>query len=90
MFYQEIGRQGPQSVFQVPGHPGPVLTVEMLGWGWWVSHVGGCLLLHPSLPSFLSLLNTAWGDLGFLQPLLLNPLFALSPLDLGLGCVLTS
>lgn len=52
--------------------------------------IQGCLLLHSSLPSFLSLLNTELGEiLVCLLPLLLNPLCLCPLLDLDLGCVLT-
>ena len=55
-----------------------------------MSHVGGCLLFHFSLPSFLFLLNTKLGELLVcLLPLLLKPPFALLPLDLLVGCVQT-
>lgn len=55
-----------------------------------MSHFGGCLLLHSSLPFFLSLLNTKPGEiLVCLLPVLLNSLFPLCSLGLDLGCVLT-
>ena len=84
-----VGREGPQFEFQATGALSLCWLFRRwagLGWGWWVSHVGGRLLLHFSLPSFLFLLNTKLGEpLVCLLPLLLNPLFALSPLGLGSG-----
>lgn len=89
---EHIGRVDSQSEFQAQG---PLILCCLLrcwaglGWGWWVSHVGGCLLLHSSLPSSFSLLNTeVWEILVCLLPLLLNPLFGMSPLGLGSGLCL--
>lgn len=90
---EHVGRVGSQSEFQARGTLSLCCVLRCwagTGWGWWVSHVGGCLLLHSSLPSF-SLLNTELEEiLVCLLPLLLNPLFVVTPpLDLDLGCILT-
>lgn len=67
-----------------------MLAVEMLaglGWGWWVSHVGGCLPLHSSLLSFLSFLNTKLGTSWF-SPAPFEPSLLCLPLDFSVDSVL--